>query len=166
MFFILSHIICYASQERRVALLSNRIAQMDEAIRKIPGLVDLMQQSLLRPHNRTVHAHRPSLAPGAATMWLNCLHQQPESLLQRVPHHPACRGFVIAIHENWSSPDSLSTFWQVPVVNTGFYGSIVNELRVLLGGEVGALQQIHDELSAPDTNKVLVGAVARADQPV
>lgn len=148
-------------------MFPNRIAQMDEAIRKIPGLVDLMQQSLLQLHDRAAYGHhRPSLAPGVATLWLNCLHRQPECPSRRVPHHPECRGFVIAIRENWSSPDSLSTFWQVPVVNAGYYGSVVNELRVLLGGEVAPLQQIHDELSTPDTNEALVGAIAQAGQPV
>ena len=141
-------------------MLPDRIAQMDEAIRKIPGLVDLVQRSLHRQQLRRNDTHRPSLAPGASALWLNCLSHNPETPRTRVPHDRYCMGLNLAVHESCADPDCWSTFWQVPIVNAGHPRPPKNALRILLGSEVTALQALHDEFATLDTRVRAVVAAA------
>ena len=140
-------------------MLPDRTAQMDKAIRRIPGLVDFVQQALIRVQHEASDYHRPSLAEGVSLLWLNCLCHDPQTPRTRVQHGVGCMGFTLAIHELWSAPTSWGSFWQVPVVNTGYYGTPINSVRMQLGGEVAALQELHDEFAELDRNDALVATL-------
>lgn len=112
------------------------VAQMDSALRNIPGFAELVYKRFLED--------RPGEAGMWTQMWLNCEGDKPSPHpVWRQTHTAKCRGLVLMLREKHGDPNEPKTFWSAPLIGDRF--STMEGLTPAMAEQIGRIHREYAE---------------------